>query len=331
MSRGVFVAALFGLGGCQLLLGIESRDVFEGDAGALEGGSSPDSAVLPDGGPIAPDGGDGGDAGLPWDGGAFPNVVEQGDVVAFTPDSLEYEPNGQITAWRDVVSGTRKATNTSSPRGAPPFVASVGGRPCAEFSAGSLLTLVDDGSLYPRNGELTVLAIVKPSAVLDTGSFGRVALARTISTDDASVEGWHYSYRGYALLSEYRPIDRTLRVSERKFAARLEATVGTGTGFELAEPTARPEKAPEELEAVALQVSAEKLYLHVGAQTYGPQLGAGTAQPPKADLLFGKVDSDADFEATGFKGKLCAVIVHHGVETPEHVRARLATLRAAFR
>ena len=97
---------------------------------------------------------------------------------------------------------------------------------------------------YPSAGDLTVLAVVKPSAVLDKGSFGRVALARTISTDDASTEGWHYSYRGYALLSEYRAIDRTSPVSERKYAARLEATLATGTGFEVAEPSARPRKTP---------------------------------------------------------------------------------------
>jgi len=337
MSRGVFVAALFGLGGCQILLGIESREVFEGDAGAPEALPSPDSATLPDGAPGTPDGGDGGDAGLPSDAGAFPNVVEQGDVVAFTPDSLEYEPNGQITAWRDVVSGTRKAENhsfgaSSSPSslGSAPFVATVGGRRCADFSYGALLRLADDGFLYPGSGDYSVVAVVQPSAVLDDGDYGRVAVARAAMTGPKYTNDWQYSYRGYALLTEYRRLDLTSRASERRYAARLLADRETQSGVEVAEPTARPPSAPETLEAVALQMTGGKLYLHVGAETHGG-LVTSISPPTKNDLLLGKVDTDDDYAATGFKGKLCVVIVHHGVESPEHVRARLATLRAAFR
>jgi hypothetical protein len=330
MSRGVFVAALFVLGGCQLLLGIESREVFEGDAGAPEALPSPDSATLPDGAPGTPDGGDGGDAGLPSDAGAFPNVVEQGDVVAFTPDSLEYEPNGQITAWRDVVSGTRKATKAEKAESFP-FVVTAGGRRCAELGRGALLVLKDEGDLDPKKagGELSVLAVVQPSAELNTGDFGRAVIARARTTDPPTVDNqWHYAYRGYALFTEYRSLDRGTTIDPRRYAARLEADLSTG--IELVEPSGRPSSAPEELEAVALQLTSSQLHLHVGARTHSRPVPEVT-QPDQADLLIGKVDSDTDFTATGFKGKLCAVIVHHGVESPEHVRARLATLRAAFR
>lgn len=328
MSRGVFVAALFVLGGCQLLLGIESREVFEGDAGAPEAGPSPDSSGLPDGAPVTPDGGDGGDTGLPWDAGAFPNVVEPGDVVAFTPDSLEYEPNGQITAWRDVVSANRRATNAANATSAP-FVATAGGRRCAELGRGALLVLKDKGDLDPKKagGELSVLAVVQPSAMLNDGEFGRAVVARAQTTDLPTNE-WHYAYRGYALFTEYRSLDRGTTIDPRRYAARLEADLSTG--IELVEPSGRPSSAPEELEAVALQVTASQLHLHVGTRTHSMPVPSVT-QPDQADLLIGKVDSDTDFTATGFKGKLCVVIVHHGVESPEHVRARLATLRAAFR
>lgn len=322
---GLALGALLGLGGCQLLLGIDSREAREVDAGTPEAGA-PDAASADASTQDA-------DAGLDVDGGdgapssTFPSAIV-GDVVALTPDSIVAEPSGEITAWRDVVSGTRKAESRSLAASSP-LVAMVGGRRCADFSRGSLLVLADDGVLHPPSGEYSVLAVAQPSATLDNGDFGRAAVARTASTGTPAGT-WYYSYRGYALFTEFRRLDRTSTESERKYAARLEASLETQSGVEVAEPTARAKAAPEELEAVALHVTGGKLYLHVGAQTYGPIAGS-TAQPLKADLLLGKVDADDDYSATGFKGKLCAVVVHHGPQTTAEVVGRLATLRAAFR
>lgn len=325
---GLSLGLLLGVGGCQLLLGIDSREARAVDAGAAEA-SALDAAAADASTPdadagAAADVADGGDGAPP---STFPAAIA-GDVVALTPDSIVAEPSGEITAWRDVVSGTRKAESRSLAASAP-LVAMVGGRRCADFSRGSLLVLADDGFLSSPSGETSVLAVVQPSATLDSGDFGRAAVARTVSTG-APAGTWYYSYRGYALFTEFRRLDRTSTESERKYAARLEASLETQSGVEVAEPTARPKGAPEELEAVALHVTGGQLYLHVGAQTYGPVAGS-TAQPAKADLLLGKVDADDDYSATGFKGKLCAVVVHHGPQTTAEVRARLATLRAAFR
>lgn len=320
-------AATFAVGACQLLVGIDSRDARTNDGGAAEAAPSVDASPLSEAGAdAATKDADEGDVVDGASSGTFPGLVA-GDVVAFTPDSIVAEPSGEITAWRDVVSGTRKAESRSL-AGAAPLVATVGARRCASFTRGSLLALADDGFLSPPSGEYAVLAVVQPSSTLDVGDFGRAAVARTLPTGSPAGT-WYYSYRGYALFTEFRRIDRTSTESERKYAARLEASLETQSGVEVVEPIARAKSAPEELEAVALHVTGGKLYLHVGAQTHGP-LAASSAQPTKADLLLGKVDADDDYSATGFKGILCAVVVHHGAQTPAEIRARLATLRAAF-
>jgi hypothetical protein len=38
----------------------------------------------------------------------------------------------------------------------------------------------------------------------------------------------------------------------------------------------------------------------------------------------------SDFGGTAFKGRLCAVVVHHGAETDTEIKQRVAALRAPF-
>lgn len=303
--------------GCQLLLGIDSRAVNEApDGGSLEGGPR----ELPDG--FVVDGSRDALADVPsQEGGAF--AVRTGDIVVLEPSSIQTGTNGGFEAWKDRTNETRKATawrKTTSPS-----VTQEGTESCVAFQGGDFLAMDDDGSLDPGSQDFSVLAIVKPRTGAN-GDFGSVPVARAESIGTVVNQGWRYSYRGFALMTEHSRVDN--KMVTPRFAARLHANYESLAVDEVVEPRERPSEEWAKVTATALQRIGGKVYLHVGEAVH--EASAEAVQPKKAALLIGKVDIDDDYVATAYKGLVCAVVLHHGPETTAAVQTRLKAMRLAF-
>ncbi len=306
--------------GCQLLLGIESRQAAQDPEAGLDSGQPPeDSGGRLDGATEALPPGEAGDTDAPSN---DPLAPRAGDVVVLEPGSIRASATRTFEAWADRTSNRVAIPAT----GTVPGLVKLGDRSCVTFSGGDYLRLADDGALDPASNDFSLIAVVQPS-IAGTGksTFGSIAVARAEPVGPvASPPDWRYSYRGMALMTEHA--DPVLGTTKR-FSARLEYVHDPKSITEVFEPLRLPSDYGS-LTVAAVQRRGTKLYLHVNGQLH--ETSATTAQPARAPLLVGKVDEDSDLEATTYRGLVCAVVYHVGSEATADVASRLSAIRALF-
>lgn len=280
------------------------------DSGAPDADTQTDGAQPGEGGS---DAGSGGDAYAP----------ATGDIVVLGPAGIDVDGTGFVTQWRNDVAGSPlKAVITTTAIKPTKVLAGAGSMPCVGFSQNELMQMPDVMGALKPSGDFSVTAVLSSSQGAYPG-FGQVPVARTAATDPGPQ---HDSYIGWALYAWYQPVSRSSS-NEPKFAGRLSYTLDTSA----LEVVATFPNTDDTFYGVAMFRRGSSLYLAVDGMLYGPTSGAAsTAQPDNQPLLLGKSDDDSDFGGTAFKGRLCAVVVHHGAETDAEIMQRVATLRAPF-
>lgn len=246
-----------------------------------------------------------------------------GDIVVLNASGIDADGTGFVTQWRNAVAGSPLTAVVTTTTVKPSKVlAGAAGIPCVGFSQSELMQMPDVSSALKPAGDFSVTAVLS-SSIGAYNEFGQVPVARTATTDPGPQ---HDSYIGWALNAWWQPALRGSN-NEPKFAGRLSYTINTSA----IEVVATLPNVDDQFYGVAMFRRGSKLYLAVDGTLYGATAGAAsTAQPDNRPLLLGKSDDDTDFGGTAFKGRLCAVVVHHGAETDAEILARIATLRAPF-
>jgi hypothetical protein len=259
--------------------------------------------------------GDGGDAGY---------APATGDIVVLGATGIDTDGTGFVTQWRNEVAGSPlKAAVTTTSSKPTKVLAGIGGTtPCVGFTQSELMQMPDAMGMLKPLGDFSVTAVLSSSQGA-YAEFGQVPVARTAATDPGPQ---HDSYVGWALYAWFQPANR-IGNNEPKFAGRLSYTLSSSA----LEVVATLPNVDDKIYGVAMFRRGSNLYLAVDDALYGPTAGASSsAQPDMRPLLLGKSDDDSDFGGTAFKGRLCAVVVHHGAETDGEILQRVAALRAPF-